>query len=350
MNTKIYMPILKGKKGEFDALKMLDESTQSVILPVIEVPAIPWDFVNEKENSSIEKQINSTVKSIKNVWNIDNEILIETKNLNEAYDADRKTINVLTQLLIDEGYKPIPVISIYASDELLSSLVYQDFICLRIAFDDQEFLDINDEIQKIKKALNSDLSDIILLLDMGYLSPDNVLMNNMSCKAFINSINDLGLFKDFYFSATSFPINLSGCKSNSITEIERVEVSLRNFFQGASAKLSIKPKFADYGISNPGFEEMDPRLMTIGASIRYTSDKSWIIFKGASIKKHGSDQYYSLCIQIVDSNSYSGEDFSWGDKQITDKSMRMGGPGNSTVWRQIATNHHIEFVVNQLSN
>jgi hypothetical protein len=350
MKNKIYMPILKGKKGEFDALKMLDSDVQSIVLPLIEVPAIPWDFVNERKDSSLEKQISSTVKSIKGVWNENYEILVDTKNLEEVYDGDRNTINVLSQSLIDEGFQPIPVIPLNASDELLSRLIYQEYICLRIAFEDQEFYNLNNEIDRIKYKLNTDVSDIILLLDMNFISADNSLMTQMSSKAFINSIDDISSFKDFFFAATSFPINLSGCKSNSVTEIERAEVAIHNYFNQQQSKLSRLPKFSDYGITNPDFEEMDPRLMTIGASIRYTSNNSWFIFKGGSIKKYGSEQYYDLSSQIVNSQFFSGETFSWGDKQINDKANRVGGPGNSTVWRQIGTNHHIEFVVNQLSN
>lgn len=349
MDKKIYMPILKGKKGEFDALKMLTEDVQSVILPLIEVPAIPWDFVNEKEASSIDKQISSTVKSITSSWDPQNEILIDTNSLDENFDATRKTINVLTEALIEEGYLPIPVIHINATDEVLSSLIYQDFVCIRISFEDQEAFDINDEIDRIKKVLNSDLSDIILLLDMNYLSPENGLMGQMSSKALVNSIQNIDNFKDFYFAATSFPINLSGCKTNSVTKIERIEVLIHEYFRTNGSKLNRMPKFSDYCISNPDVLEMDPRLMTIGASVRYTGENHWYIFKGSSIKKHGSEQYYKLCADIVASQVYSGEVFSWGDEQIHNKSTRNGGPGNPTIWRQIGTNHHITLVVDQLS-
>lgn len=324
MDKKIYMPILKGKKGEFDALKMLTEDVQSVILPLIEVPAIPWDFVSEKEASSIDKQISSTVKSITSSWDPKNEILIDTNSLDENYNATKKTINVLAEALIEEGYLPIPVIHISASDALLSNLTYQNFVCIRISFEDQEAFDINDEIDRIKNILNSDLSDIVLLLDMNYLSPENGLMGQMSSKALVNSIQNIGDFKDFYFASTSFPINLSGCKTNSVTEIERIEVIIYNYFKANSSKLNRMPKFSDYCISNPDVQEMDPRLMTIGAAVRYTGENHWYIFKGASIKKHGSDQYYNLCADIVTSQVYSGKEYSWGDQQIYNKSTRTG--------------------------
>ncbi|VXB02189.1 beta family protein [Chryseobacterium sp. 8AT] len=350
MNNKIYMPILKGKKGEFDALKTLEHDVKSLILPLIEVPSIPWDYVNDRENSTIEKQIVSTVKSITTVWNDNYEILVDTKNLDERFDGNKATINTLMEGLIEEKFKPIPVIHINTSSDLLEELVYQENICIRVNFEDQEDFDINEEIARITETIGCDLSKVILLLDMNYLLPQNIHMAQVSSKALINSINNLEQFKDFYFASTSFPMNLSSCKTNSTTQIDRIEVVLNKYFIQQAEKLIRIPKFSDYVISNPDIEEMDPRLMTIGASIRYTTENSWYIFKGASIKKHGSEQYYELSRNIANSGIFSGENFSWGDKQINNKANDIGGPGNSTTWRQIGTNHHITFVVNQISN
>lgn len=66
MENKIYMPILKGKKGEFDAIKVLEENVQNVILPLIEVPGISWDYANERESTTTEKLVNTSVKNIIN--------------------------------------------------------------------------------------------------------------------------------------------------------------------------------------------------------------------------------------------------------------------------------------------
>ncbi|KQT20259.1 hypothetical protein ASG31_17675 [Chryseobacterium sp. Leaf404] len=252
--------------------------------------------------------------------------------------------------LIEEEYSPIPVIHINTSDDILQQLVYQENICIRVNFEDQEEFDINDQIKRILESVGCKLSNVILLLDMNYLLPQNIHMAQVSSKALINSINNLNQFKDFYFASTSFPMNLSSCKTNSTTQIDRIEVVLYRYFELQADKLTRMPKFSDYVISNPDIEGMDPRLMTIGASIRYTDENTWYIFKGASIKKHGSEQYYELSRNILNSGIFSGEFFSWGDKQIKDKANDIGGPGNSTTWRQIGTNHHITFVVKQISN
>lgn len=274
--------------------------------------------------------------------------MIDANNLDKYYNGNILTINSILSSLIEEGYTPIPVVYINESDEILSSLVFDDFICIRISFEDQNDYDINNEINRIVQSLNCNLSNVILLLDMNYLTTDNILMGQMSSIAFVNSVQRINEFEDFFFAATSFPINLSGCKTNSVTEIERIECKIHNYFNNVSSINRI-PKFSDYGISNPEIEEMDPRLMTISASVRYTGKSYWYIFKGASVKKYTTDQYYSLCADIVASNMYSGENYSWGDKQIFDKANRIGGPGNPTIWRQIGTSHHITLVVDELS-
>ena len=44
----LYVPILKGKEGEYGALEVLSTGSKDVILLLIEVPNVPYDFANER--------------------------------------------------------------------------------------------------------------------------------------------------------------------------------------------------------------------------------------------------------------------------------------------------------------
>lgn len=347
----IYLPILKGKKGEYDALKELTSEEKKLILPLIEIPAIPWDFVNEKPATTIEKQIDSSVKSIIKTWNENLEILIDTyyleENLNSKGD---KTLNSIVEKLFKEKINAVPVLNVYSSDELLDSLIYDKTICIRVAFNEQELFDINIEIERIIKKLKIKHSQVYLLLDMGFIDQSQTHMAKIASTSFYTSINKIIEFKEIFFAATSFPINLSSCKTNSITKIDRIEIIINDHFNNSPTRIKRIPKFSDYCVSNPEIEEIDPRLMTMSASIRYTVDDAWYIFKAASVKKYSFEQFYDLAKEITSSTLYYGEDFSWGDKLINEKSKRQGGTGNPTTWRQIATNHHLTLMITNLSS
>ena len=351
-NTQvIYLPILKGKKGEYDALKELSDEEKKLILPLIEIPAIPWDYVNEKYASTLEKQILSSVKSIKKTWNNGGEILIDTFYLEENFDSTGvKTLNNIIKSLYSEEINATPVLNVYSSDDLLDNLEYKKNICIRISFKEQELFDINLEIARIIQKLKIKFDQVYLLLDMGFIDQEQTHLAKIASTSFYSDIKKINDFKEVFFAATSFPINLSSCKTNSITRIERIEMVIKDHFENSPTKISRIPKFADYCVSNPEIGEIDPRLMTMSAAVRYTVEDAWYIFKAASVKKHSFEQFYDLAKEITSSTVYYGEEFSWGNNLIYEKSKRTGGTGNPTTWRQIATNHHITVMITKLSS
>ncbi len=57
MPEPIYVPILKGKEGEYAALEALAADIKSRLMPLIEIPAIPWDFSSESPAKSLDEHI-----------------------------------------------------------------------------------------------------------------------------------------------------------------------------------------------------------------------------------------------------------------------------------------------------
>jgi hypothetical protein len=47
-----YVPILKGKGEAYRSLAELDSTTKARLTPLIEIPSIPWDCVNEDQAKS----------------------------------------------------------------------------------------------------------------------------------------------------------------------------------------------------------------------------------------------------------------------------------------------------------
>jgi hypothetical protein len=43
-SSTCYVPVLKGRDGEYGALQTLSESVWHGLTPVLELPPIPWDF------------------------------------------------------------------------------------------------------------------------------------------------------------------------------------------------------------------------------------------------------------------------------------------------------------------
>jgi hypothetical protein len=101
-------------------------------------------------------------------------------------------VNDFPEVLIEEGYLPIPVIHISATDEVLSNLIYQNSVCIRISFEDQEAFDINDEIDKIDKTpnVNDQLYEVTKFVDQQIYNDYYLFKNNYIAYDFQEQTNE----------------------------------------------------------------------------------------------------------------------------------------------------------------
>src|SRR5438067_9072130 len=63
-----YVPILKGREGEYAALRELQPKDRDWLTPLIEVPPIPWDFVNEAPDKSLDKHLANVPEKLFGAW------------------------------------------------------------------------------------------------------------------------------------------------------------------------------------------------------------------------------------------------------------------------------------------
>ena len=170
----------------------------------------------------------------------------------------------------------------------------------------------------------------------------------MAGVAQIGRVPQLIAWRTLTLAAGAFPSDLSRCAPGSMNEIARTDWRVWRGVRAGLAGLPRTPLFGDYAVAHPDPSEVDPRVMTRSASIRYTADDKWLVPKGRSVKKHGSGQYQALCQQLVADTRFSGPSFSSGDRHIDNCGTGTVGTGNATTWRQMPTNHHLTFVVTQL--
>ncbi|WP_213996150.1 MULTISPECIES: beta family protein [Tepidanaerobacter] len=350
-----YTPILQWKRGEQKALEYLNESIKEKILPLIEIVPVPWDYDNDTPAKILDKHLENIGDSLQkslapnNILFLDLNFLDENKNLQNGQnpltyiinEAKKKALKVIpvTGLNRDSNYQN-EVNNAYLTDKL--------GICLRIVDDD--LLDIDINVKNFLSNINIKPSDIYLMLDLKYVSPNEEKKNIISTINIINSLPYLGEWKEIILSATSFPENLSLVQSNSVEYIARSEWNIWKYIYDHKNKIKRMPWYSDYAISNPGLLEIDPRIMMMSANIRYTAEDNFVIVKGTNVKKNGWGQIHDLCKALINMKEYAGQNFSWGDEYIYQCASGSANTGNAEIWRRIGTNHHISFVVNQLSN
>lgn len=351
MKNKNYLPILKGKKGEFEALLHLRKEQKEELLPLIEVVDIPKDYDKNSYKTTEETHLNKFIANIKKYWNKDNHILIDTRFLEED---NTSSLNYIIENLIKDDFQPVPVIGL--NDSIKGTRI-KELLAIRISYDDFKKININKQLKDISDSLSLEFGKVILIMDLGYIPFKEIEFAKDMALGIIKGVHQLNLFNDVFLNVTSFPIDLSQYKKG-LNEESRIEVYLHQYIRSIEDSFDITPKFGDYTISNPNISDgIDPRFMNPTASIRYTYNDRWYILKGEPLKR-GFDQFFDLSKAIVDNTRiYAGENYSWGDKEIFNKSLSEDlrklnniGTGNLTTWRSISINHHLVMTLNLLSN
>ncbi|MGE7795004.1 beta family protein [Lysinibacillus fusiformis] len=364
MINKNYVPILKWKKGEMEALRELDTTLKNHIHPIIDIPNIDWDYEKDCPKKTLDEHIGQFSENVSTYWNHPNSVFVDAtticSNDNHLLADQTQPLQHLFTQLRNENIQAVPVFNINSGPNYLQAVSqintqYQSGIALRLFQND--FDTISDKIHRILTYFSIEPEDVDLIIDFKFLPCDitnyqTILSQNSSLAILsIESIPYLSRWRSLSFCSTSFPVNLSNLSKEKLTILPRLEWDL--YKRIIQSKLDRKPNFGDYTISNPTTVEIDPRLMTISANIRYTTENGFLIAKGYSVKdpKHGKwSQTRGLSRKIIESQYYFGRPYSYGDNYIYECANETVGVGNSRVWRKVGVNHHLTVAVNTLSN
>jgi len=282
-----YIPVLRAKRGEIDALRSLSSDVSQKIRPL---------FLTEEDTPQINYEGECYVLGMRKELEAENRIPAITLQ-------DEKTGKGRRALLI-------------TADELDLDLAKY---C-----DEQTDLLIN----------VGDLTD--------YRSAVSFLI-----RAIVEVIGKFALARSFAVLGTSTVRSMAELEKG-VTRLPRLEW---DFYRELLSKAGRRIDFGDFTTRHPEAPAEFQPFMKPGAKIRYTGEKETVIIKGGSVQTSpGYEQFYDLSKLLTQQPEYKGATYSWGDKRINDASEGIGTPGNLTTWISVEANHHITLVVDQLSS
>ena len=352
-----YVPVLKGKLGEFRALAELTGEMKDSITPLLEVPPIPWDFGEEEPARDIDQHLRTFVPNIERFWGADHSLFVDMNFIPDderMSNGDHHLTKVFNQAR-DLELQLIPVTGIGRDEEYqkaIQDVVSQDGqgFCIRIETTDIEDEELDTTLEQLMASLHVKKSETHLIIDLKEIQKDQIGLLVRSVRDVIRTLSEPLEWRTLTLCATAFPQTMSGFAPDSISLTSRVEWQLWTTLLHNASKIPRMPTFGDYTVVHPELLEIDPRIMQLGAKIKYTFDNDWIIVKGISIRRGGPEQTRDLCKNIIELSEYRGPAFSWGDNYIQKCADGTEGVGNQTTWVQVGVNHHIVFVINQLSS
>ncbi|MDQ3151308.1 MAG: beta family protein [Actinomycetota bacterium] len=199
-------------------------------------------------------------------------------------------------------------------------------------------------LKEILEEIDVEPSAADLILDLGYLSPDDVIQSD-DAASLIDQVAQID-WRNIILLATGMPPTLSCIEQGKIGSIDRPEWKLWQALR--EVKIARMPIYGDYAIQHPTPPKDGGPGMR--ANIRYTTRRETIIVRGeGDVSEKGKMQYIDLCRKLIATSHYKGSNYSWGDQVIQDCADGIRDPENQALWRGVGTSHHFRVVTEQLS-
>lgn len=367
-----YVPILKGKKGELDALAKAENIERfTALVEVIPIPLIyPDDGGDARPSKTIDKHIKDTAASFVQAMGILPSVFIDgfyIEGENRLHDGTSPLAGLFSRLRAG-GINFVPTIGLDRIEDhadAVGDAIAMDKrgCCLRLWESDLEAIsDLDSQIESLFNTLKVTTDIVDLLVDFKDKVPSKVTLPLL-----INALPRLNDWRSLTLSSSSFPENLSDVHRNTIEQRDRMEWLAWLFVRGKQSSAGKRvPTYGDYGINHPVLiDDLDPRIINMSPNIRYTDTLAYVIAKGQAQprKKKArtaeqkaarkqlapSIQYPKLATMIKNHPSWKMPSFSWGD-QFVDRCSQNRCTGSPSDWRGVGASHHIAVVVQQIAN
>lgn len=367
LSARRYIPILRARAGEIDAIRELFSYQKSRVLPLFDVfdprpglggKKIPvWlrdkDFpYRDLTDNRISDLVVLGMPIILDCFNFDLEEELAPNCL--AYQYIFKQANSSDNLLIPcIGYDRWSEPSYRKFLEIECNSGVSNSVALRIdrsALDDlgpdQYFLTVMEDIVKTSRL---DTKSCVVVVDLGDLTELDQIEIVDQVSEIVRICKSLG-FALISIGGASFPDSVSKVVKRHWDSaiVPRLEKDL--FVDVVAACGSDRMSITDYGVRNPRSHEGGGN--NANGKIRYTISDGHFTFRGTNLFDdlrtgrigYGFKQMHQLAADVVALGSYPGPTFSWGDAEIHKRAVVHQKPGNLSQWIAFDTNRHVSFV------
>ncbi|MGW8400860.1 beta family protein [Streptomyces lydicus] len=343
----VYVPILKGKAGEFYALGHTSATVRDRIRPVMEL--VPDDELRDLLETFCDHAMNHVPNNI--VLTVDCGALPNVRVLEGDIGGP------VTRVSESLGYRDRPMCPVFRcldEEGLLSEVAdaaadHGQGACLRIStsVDTAEVIPDKRQMRELLASVRLDPGEIDLLVDAG-----PVLTGRTRERLTTGSVEALELlarwpWRSLCLASGAFPANLTGFPRGTATRVVREDARL--WLDVVERWRGPQLDFGDFGVTYP---RMPPKSHgTPHPNMRYTTETDWQVFVYPKVKA-GNDDFFDLSKDLVNSPYWpaAGAATSWGDARLQDCAQgRREKAGGATEWRAWATSHHLAVVTTRLA-
>jgi hypothetical protein len=332
-----YSATLRGKAGEFLACRRLDTPNMDRLLPTFILPPL---FAPGNNEQSVESAIATQIGKIFASWG-SRPCLLDLSFL--TFGANEGTdIGHLVHLLErarSEKCCVMPIIDLTSDFYRVAAIGAHNSMAnsgtaLRVMLGDLNNHELKQLIDTQVANLKSKPNDCVLVLDCSAADISDTDEFSKFANDWLHRLRELGMWSRIVFQATGYPWK-NPAPDNGEKTVVRDEWSVWTRMLELDPHIKDFVMFGDFGADNADID-----FGAVGRAIthlRYATSTDWLVVRGD--KKRESIR--SVAARIVNSGSFSGELFSWGDEFIASRARGVGGVGNPMIWRAVNMNHHM---------
>ncbi len=358
-----YVPFLKGKAGEFEALEQLEAEQREPIMPLFDVPPEKVEFkILEDEKviqiDTVDEALDGYAARVAKAWPATHECFVdlagfdpEVRLLGGAHPvtrffADATELSAIPVTGLDRDAAQVEAVRRVCAASRRGAAIR----LRRSALVDPAAL--ADQVLQLVERLEIDPPNLDLLLDFGELVKGNVEETAVAARAAIRALPDLLSWRRLIFATGAFPFELGPQVGAEQTKaLPRYDWQLWRQLVSASEAIPRLLTYGDYGATYADWKEaFDPTAMSVSAKVVYTTEDQWVIAKGVEKVKKNGPQYHGLCRRLKERSEFLEADHCESEAKILQCAEEVGGPGGSKEWVTVATRHHLEMVSRQLAS
>ncbi|HEY0694560.1 MAG TPA: hypothetical protein VGD71_36700 [Kribbella sp.] len=193
-----------------------------------------------------------------------------------------------------------------------------------------------EDVDRIVGHLRLDVAQLDLIVDLQYLDFCSPQLVEWTLGTFA-ALRPLGPFRSMTILSGSVPSML---EQTSLWERPRFEEDLwRAVVDGGAGEI----RLGDYGVVHPGPGAQFPSKHV---NLKYTCADHWLFVRERMIDQVGRGPTLQIvCRDLVQSGSFSGPQYSWGDGEIASAATGGGkGLGSTSKPVAIGTSHHLAYL------
>lgn len=348
-----YVPSIRWRMGEYQALWKLSDAAKNRIVPFVVIPEVEFDFDDWTPKKTIQEHVAPFGKRFSQKWAMRPAWIDVHPNIySGTMDNGQVPLDYVFDELRSIGSAAVPVTSLDAPITIniaVAKIARLDGrgVGIRARIEHVMKPDFSNKLIALLTALDTAPEQADLIIDLGSpnFEPYDAFANALI--AAFHGIPMLHMFRSFVLLSCAYPETIPLAKPGGT--LPRHDWAFYKVLRQKMLGDVRVPNYADYTIVNPQFTPQDMRKIKSGGKVVYTTPSAWLIKKGGAFRDNPA-QMHGLCMAVVSSGQFKGANFSHGDEYIDKCANKIEGPSNQPRWKQVAINHHITQVLEDISN